>query len=317
MQKDKTILITGGTGFVGSHLLEYLQEIGCENIHLTTYNEPSAFFTERLSQNHLHTIDLTDLPATQKLLEVVAPDYIFHLASLSAVGSSFENAEHVLSNNIQLQHTVLQAVRTTCPEARVLSVGSADTYGVSLPGEVPIAEDHVLRPVSPYAVSKASQDLLAGYFAFSHKLNIVRVRPFNHIGERQVAQFAVPAFSKQIVAVERGEQSEIFVGNLSAVRDFTDVRDMVKAYSVLMEAGAAGEAYNVGSGSGVTMQSVLDMLCDLSSADISVVQDAERMRPLDIPEMIADNTKIRSLGWQPEISLKKSLERIITYWRNQ
>ncbi len=180
------------------------------------------------------------------------PTQIYHLASFAYVGKSFDKAEELLNNNILLQLNLLAAVKEFSPQSRLLVIGSAEEYGISLSDEeIPYDEDHKFRPINPYAVSKITQDMLAYVYYVSFGLDIVTVRPFNHIGERQSSDFAIPAFTNQVVAIERGEQEKLMVGNLTAIRDFTDVKDMMKAYIVAMNKGKKGEVYNIGSGTGV------------------------------------------------------------------
>lgn len=312
---SQPLLITGGTGFAGSHLVEALLERGYTNLHVTHFGSHQP---ELPSTVQIHQLNLSDRDATFALFSAVKPAVIYHLASFAAVSSSFDQAEAVLQNNIGLQLTVLEATRQFAPTARLLVVGSAEEYGmVKLADNETVDELFPLNPANPYAVSKTAQDLLAQSYFLSYGLDIVRARPFNHIGERQTPAFAVPAFAKQIVAIERGEQEALQVGNVSAVRDFTDVKDMVRAYIALAERGSAGEVYNLGSGQGHTMQAVLDQLCSLSTTAIKVVTDPSRIRPLDLPRLVANNAKARSLGWSPTIPLHQTLERILKYWREQ
>ena len=313
-EAEPTILVTGGTGFAGSHLLEALAARGYQNLHTTSFGSKLNLPTVQVQT---HTVDLTQADAVRKLLETIRPTHIYHLASFAVVGSSFDKAESILQNNISLQFNLLESIRTICPDARVLTIGSAEEYGNVLQGNPSaISETAPLNPINPYAVSKVSQDLLAGSYFLAHKLNIVRARPFNHIGERQSPDFAIPSFAKQIVAIERGHQHSLTVGNLQAVRDFTDVKDMVQAYMLLMEHGQIGEVYNIGSGRGYTISEVLEKLCSLASTHITVTSDAAKLRPLDVPVTVADNRKIAALGWQPTIPLEQTLLRILNYWRS-
>lgn len=316
---DQRILITGGTGFAGSHLVEYLLERGVspEKIWVTHLDSFPTFLAHLLPESQRVRLNLIDESAVQEAFKKISPTWIFHLAAIASVGDSFDQAREVLSNNQSVQLSVLNALRHSCPEARLLSVGSADSYGLSAADEIPITETHPFRPVNPYAVSKITQEMLSVAYTQSFSLDIVRVRPFNHIGERQSPAFAIPSFARQIVAVERGDQSEIKVGNISAIRDFTDVKDMVRAYVAVMEQGKTGEVYNIGSGIGVKVSEVLDQLTELAEARITVVQDQSRIRPLDIQSIIANNTKIATLGWKPEIPLSETLRRVLTYWRAQ
>lgn len=315
------ILITGGEGFVGSHLVEQLLANTKAELHLTTYSAKESYVRQLVSPDQIHQLDLTDQAATFELIRTLQPDQIYHLAALSAVGSSFGRVKVVLENNTQLQLNLLEAVRQFQPQARILVIGSAMEYDLTHSYEdfspKAITETYPLGPVSPYAISKSLQDFLGYSYAKSYQLDIIRVRPFNHIGERQNDEFVVPAFAKQLVAIERGEQQSLKVGNLEAIRDFTDVKDMVKAYQLLMEQGQTAEVYNIGSGQGQSIQQVLDLLIELSQAEVKIEQDQNRLRPSDVPIAIANPAKIKQLGWQPEIELKATLKRILDYWRSQ
>lgn len=315
--QDRTILITGGTGFVGSHLIEELFASGYKNIHTTVFRDPPDFLTKILPSSHFHEVNLTDKKATEELIKTLQPDEIYHLASFAAVGSSFGLIDEILSNNIQLQVSVLNAVKEFCSTARILIVSSADIYGLSLSeSEIPITEAHPLRPINPYAVSKATQELLAYSYSQAYKLDVVIARPFNHFGERQSPDFALPAFITQVVAIENGDQEKLMVGNLSAVRDFSDVKDIVKAYVLLMQKGQTGQVYNLGSGVGITMQEVVDKIISKANSKVNVETDPSRLRPSDIPIMIADISKVSALGWQPQFSFDQTLERAINWYRN-
>ena len=310
------ILITGGSGFAGSHLVEALIAKGYSDIHVTTFTGENAFLGELIGAENIHQLDLTNAQATAELFKQLQPTQIYHLAALAFVGKSFDEADTVLMNNITLQQNVLLAVRDNCKTARLMVVGSAEEYGVSISeDEIPVNESHPFRPINPYAVSKVTQDMLAYSYHISYGLDIVTVRPFNHIGERQSTDFAVPAFSRQIVAIEKGEQSQLNVGDLSTIRDFTDVKDMVLAYISVMEKGKAGESYNIGSGVGIKMSEIVEKLAAFATTEISVVTDESRLRPHDIPKMVANNDKIKELGWRPVIPLDETLERIINWYR--
>lgn len=315
--KKPRILITGGTGFAGSHLVEALLEAGYSDIHVTTYSGENGFLADKIGKENIHTVDLTNLEETKQLFKTIQPQKVYHLAALAFVGKSFDEADRVLQNNITLQQNVLLSVRDEAPDARILIVGSAEEYGVSVSQEeIPYAEDHPFRPINPYAVSKVTQDMLAYSYFISYKLDIVTVRPFNHIGERQSTDFAIPAFSDQIVAIENGEQEVLKVGDLSTIRDFTDVKDTVKAYIAVMENGKSGEAYNVGSGKGVLMSDMVKLLAQLSSVDIKIEIDESRLRPHDIPKMVANIDKIKELGWKPTIDIQETLQRVLNWYRN-
>lgn len=313
---QEIILITGGTGFAGSHLVELLAAQNAGQIHVTQYKSGELPDLPGFANVTAHAVDLTDATATTELIKKVQPTQIYHLASFAFVAKSFERGAELLNNNISLQINILEAVAKHVPTARILIIGSAEEYGMSeSPDEIPITEEHPLRPINPYAVSKVAQDLLGYAYAKSYKLQILRVRPFNHIGERQTEDFAVPAFAKQIVAIERGTQQVLKVGNLEGIRDFTDVKDMAAAYQLVMEKGEVGAVYNIGSGTGVKMQEVIDTLASKATKPITIEVDASRLRPLDIPVIIANNERMKRLGWQPAIPLEQSLQRVLEYWR--
>ncbi len=316
MSLDQPILITGGTGFAGTHLINALIEKGYTNIHSTHFGpQPIPEFSIKIE---FHALNLTDPSATEELLAELKPSAIYHLASFAAVGKSFERAASLLNNNITLQLNILNAAVKSCPEARMLIIGSAEEYGrTNLQEGESIDESFPLNPSEPYGVSKVAQDLLAQTFFYAFKLPVIRVRPFNHIGEGQTADFVVSSFASQIAAIEKGTQKTLKVGNLTAVRDFTDVKDMVKAYILLMEQGKPGEVYNAGSGNSYTIQYILDSLIKISGKDITVETDPSRMRPSDIPYFTANSNKLKALGWQTTIPIEQTLQRILDDWRKR
>jgi len=315
------VLITGGTGFAGSHLVEHLLDLESSEVHITTTGtKPKSTPPSLLPATQIHTLDLLDRAAVEELLKTLQPDHIYHLVAMAEVGSSFATAEKIIVSNTVTQLNLLEAIRQHSPQSRVLVVGSAQEYDVFSPefkaNPQPLAETAPLGPSNPYAVSKVTQDLLALSYYYSYHLDIVRVRPFNHIGERQSPQFAVAHFAQQIAQAELGILDTIKVGNLSAVRDFTDVKDVVKAYRLLMERGQAGEVYNLGSGQGYTMEEMLDSLLALAKVPIRVVTDPAAVRPVDMPYIIADTTKLNNLGWTPGIPMAETIARVLEYWRH-
>lgn len=313
MTENPTILITGGTGFAGSHLVDELQKQGHEKIHVTSFGNNTSYVHQVLPSQQIHPLDLTNPEPTKKLLEKIKPDQIYHLAATAAVGSSFNQVKKTIDNNFALQLSLLEAVRETCPETRILIIGSALEYQ---PQTRPLKETDPLGPVNPYGVSKVLQDTLGYSYARSYKLDIVRCRPFNHIGERQATGFVVPDFALQIAKIEQ-EQSQpiIKVGNLEAKRDFSDVKDVAKAYSTLMQKGQTSQVYNIGSGQAYSIKKLLEMMLELAKTKIEIKIDQSKFRPLDVPLVVADNSKIKELGWQPQIPIKQTLKRVLNYYR--
>ncbi|MFH2118629.1 MAG: GDP-mannose 4,6-dehydratase [Candidatus Paceibacterota bacterium] len=310
------ILITGGTGFAGSHLVEALLAGNQtpETIHVTTFSAKPSFVSGLLPATNIHTIDLTQAEAVAQLLIKLQPIQIYHLASFSSPSLSLENTTKAIETNVEIQMNMLEAMRAHTPTARLLSIGSASEYAGSIE---PLTETSVLGPHDPYGVSKVAQDMLAYSYAVRFELDIVRVRPFNHIGERQEKGFVVSDFAHQIVQIERKLQEGILVGNLEVTRDFSDVKDIVQAYILLMAEGQSREVYNIGSGQDVTIQELLEKLKALSTVDFSIKVEERKQRPGDIQRSVADIAKINKLGWQPTIPLENTLERILNWWRQQ
>lgn len=318
IQLHEPILITGGTGFAGSHLYEALVRNGYTNLHLTTQSNPSEKVEDFFALAQLHVLDLTEYSQTVECIKNVNPRWIFHLASTSVVENSFKDKQKIQFNNIQLQENLLEAIHLHASTARTLIISSAEVYGKSFnESELPINETHTFRPMNPYAVSKIYQDSLAYMYHLAFGLDIIRVRPFNHIGERQSPQFVVSSFAQQVVKIEKGLQDELSVGNTDSIRDFTDVKDMVEAYITVMQKGLAGEVYNIGSGKGLTVKEIITMLQELTETNVPIAVDSDRLRPSDIPVMIADIKKVTELGWQPSIPIQDTLKRILEDWREK
>ena len=304
------ILVTGASGFAGTHVIEALQAAGHTDIRGSSYGDP-GYLAKLLPEDRIEKINLTNKDAVFALLKKLQPDWIFHLASFAFVGESFTRGAELLQNNLILQQNMLDGMKAESPKARMLAIGSAEEYGYACRDYDTVSEDAPLKPVNPYAVSKVAQDMLAYAYYISLGLDIVRARPFNHIGERQTDAFAIPAFVTQVLEVKQGKRQTLEFGNLDTVRDLTDVKDMVRAYILLMEKGVAGEVYNIGSGTGVSMQKVVEMLMEFAGVKAEIARDPSRMRPLDIPRMVADASKIRVLGWEPKIPLEETLKRVL------
>lgn len=316
----KKALITGVTGFAGSFLAERLAQNTDYEISGTYLSDKGLANIEQLSGKiKLHRVDLQDEEATKNLIAIESPDFIFHLAALASAAESFKNPSEYISNNIEAQINVLEGVKNVNISPRILVVSSAEVYGDVRPTDLPINEGTPLRPVNPYAVSKVAQDFLGLQYFLSDKLPIIRVRPFNHIGPKQSPAFVVSSFAKKIAEIEKGLIEPVLkVGNLSAKRDFTDVHDTMEAYIQIMEKGEPGEVYNIGSGRSYEIKQILDMLLSFSEKEIKVEEDKALLRPIDVPELVCDNTKIKKItGWEPKIPIETTLRETLDYWRSQ
>lgn len=303
-------LITGINGFVGSHLAPFLEEKGFEvfgTVKPGSQSGPSLF-----------DADLLDYDALKGAIDKVSPDYIVHLAALTSPAESFKNPAETVSNNIIGQVNILEAVKELqLVKTRVLVVASAEVYGKVEKEDLPIDEEAPLRPTSPYAVSKVAQDLFGLQYFLSQNIQTIRVRPFNHIGPGQAPFFVVAAFAKQIAEIEKGIKPPVLtVGNLDSKRDFTDVRDIIRAYALLYEKGESGEVYNIGSGKSHKIGDILDILLSFSSQKIVIEKNPALIRPGDVMDSVCNNSKIKKLGWEPTIHIEKSLQDTLDYWRN-
>lgn len=311
-------LITGISGFVGSHLAEYLLAHTDWQVAGTVYGrlDNIAHLRPRLA---LYPAELSRLEVVRFIVEETQPDYLFHLAAQPIPSLSRHDPWFTLENNIRAQLNVLEAVAQLGVACRVLVVGSSEEYGAISPADLPLDEDTPLRPTSPYAVSKVAQDLLGLQYWLSQQVEAIRVRPFNHIGPRQRRGFVAPDFASQIAEIEAGlRPPQMAVGRLDVARDFSDVRDIVRGYYLALTDGRPGEVYNLGSGQAHSVRELLDILIPASSAVISVVQDPERTRLVDVPSVVADCTRIaKHTGWQPQIAFQQSLHDVLDYWREQ
>jgi GDP-4-dehydro-6-deoxy-D-mannose reductase len=310
------VLITGINGFVGVYLADYLLAQGRYELWGLTRAPgrlPPALHG-RIAELHA---DLCDRAAVQRALDAARPALIFHLAGQAFVPASFDDPAATLQTNLIGALHIFQGMLALQLSARVLVVGTYEEYGRIDAKDLPISEACPLRPVNPYGVSKAAQSLLALQYHLSHGLDTVRVRPFAHIGPGQSARFVTAAFARQIARIEQGLQpATVQVGNLSAHRDFTDVRDIVRAYALLAEHGEAGAVYNLGSGQAVMVRDLLDSLIALSSAEVEVRPNPELMRPIDMPLVVCDARRLRErTGWTPSIPLQQTLQDILDHWR--
>ena len=313
------VLVTGVAGFVGGHLVEFLdaEHRAVEVFGLTRpHGSAPLALPGRVS---LVEADLEDASSVQAAVDLVRPDRIVHLAAQSSVHRSWADPAGTLRTNVQGLLHLLEAIRKGALAPRVLVVGSSEEYGLVHPGDIPVREDAPLRPNSPYAVSKVAQGYLALQYALSHHMGIVRTRTFHHTGPRRGEAFAESSFARQLAEIEAGRRPPVIqVGNLESVRDFSDVRDVVRAYWALLDRGDAGEVYNVCSGTGVRVRDVLQTLVEASGLDVEVRVDTERLRPSDVPALVGDPARLRAAAaWQPRHSLADSLRDLLRYWRER
>jgi GDP-4-dehydro-6-deoxy-D-mannose reductase len=340
------VLITGITGFAGSHLAEHIL---AEHPHVSVYGtyrwRSRMENLEELARRRVLDIiegryssggslrdegkrrgrvtllhsDLTDAGSVEKLIAAVQPHRIFHLAAQSFVQSSFDEPAATLQTNILAQLNVLEAVRRHDDQVRIHVAGSSEEYGLVRPDEVPMKETNPLRPLSPYAVSKVAQDKLAWQYFKSYGLHIVITRGFNHTGPRRGLIFVTSTFARQIAEIEAGLREPVLqVGDLTTKRDWTDVRDMVRAYWLALDQAEPGESYNVGSGRTWSIREMLDLLLSFSGAEIRLQEDPARLRPSDVPILWADVSKFRAAtGWEPRIPFEQTLRDLLDYWRER
>ncbi len=292
-------LITGGRGFVGTWLADHLQEVGDEVIVID------------------HEVDVTDPVAILSAVSDAAPDAIYHLAALTHVGRSWDEPLGVLEVNVIGTAAVLAAARQCGTDPRVLVTSSAEVYGaVTDPSQLPLDENSPTAPLTPYAASKMAAEAVVAQTFRGYGQHVIIVRPFNHIGPGQSPNFAVPALAKRIVEADRRGAPTIPVGNLSARRDFTDVRDVVRAYRLLIESGVPGEVYNVCSGRDVGIGDIADTLLSLAGTTLAFETDPGLVRPVEVPVLRGDPGRlVEATGWKPEVTLDQTLSDVLAYWR--
>lgn len=315
------VLITGITGFVGSHLADYIlsSHPSVEVYGLKRWRSRMDNVIHLQDKVSLLEGDLKDIVSLKRCLAETKPDRIFHLAAQSYVPASWIAPNETFAINALGQINLFEALICLKHSPKIQITGSSEEYGLVHPDETPVKETNPLRPLSPYAVSKVAQDLLAFQYFKSYGLRTVRTRGFNQTGPRRGEVFICSDFAKQIAEIEKGKREPvIFVGNLKTQRDFTDVRDTVQAYWLSLEKGEEGEVYNIGTGKAYSMKEILDTLLQLSNINVKVEVDSKRLRPSDVPILLADSTKFKTLtGWKPKIPLKQSLQDLLDYWRER
>lgn len=314
---SRKVFITGASGFVGRHLIHLLDSSGFQ-ICGTSFPEKPETFPFCRGKEVAH-VDLRRRDDVDEAVKKAQPDWVVHLAAVSNVRSSWESRQETMETNLMGTFHLLEAVRSHAPEARTLFVSSSDVYGVLSPTEKPLTEEDPPHVVSPYAFTKVSGETLSRFYAEVEEMDVVVARSFPHTGPGQSPAFVCSDWASQVARIEQGAgEAVIRVGNTKVKRDFTDVRDVVKAYKQLMEKGKKGEIYNVCSGRGVSLEEILENLRSLSLEEIKVEVDPKKLRKADIPYLVGDNSKIKEeIGWGPSVPLSQTLGDLLQYWREE
>ncbi len=313
-------LITGITGFAGSHLAEYIlaEQPGVE-VFGTFRWRSRMDNVEHLGDGRINLVeaDLRDYTSVHRALEITRPDYIFHLAAQSFVPASWNAPSDTIITNVTGQTNLFEAIRSLKLDPVVQIACSSEEYGLVHPDETPIKETNPLRPLSPYAVSKVSQDYLGYQYFQSYGLKAIRTRGFNHTGPRRGQVFVTSNFCSQVAAIELGLQEPVIhVGNMEAIRDFTDVRDMVRAYWLAVTKAKPGEVYNIATGHGIHIREMLELVLSFSRVKVETQVDPARLRPSDVEILIGDSSKFRAdTGWEPRIPFEQTVRDLLDYWR--
>ena len=309
------VFLTGVAGFAGSHLAEALTADGGFAVGgLLAPGESPRHLSAVAERVRLFSADLLDQDALARSLREFAPEAVVHLAAVAFVLSDPEKLRRV---NVDGSRALLGAMRAACPGAKGIFISSSEVYDVQRPGEPSIGEDHRIAPSNPYAKSKLAMEEIVAEFRSRDGMDLAVLRPFNHIGPRQSSDFVISSFTRQIARIEAGKQEPVLrVGNLTPRRDFTDVRDVARAYLLAVRRARSGDVFNVATGRSHAIQEAIDILLALSSAKIDVLQDPERMRPSEKPDVIGSAQRFRNLtGWTPIVPFDRSLRDALDYWR--
>lgn len=308
----RTALVTGALGFAGRHLLTELERQTDWNLIGLARGHGSPVGRARLL-----ACDLRDADLVARVVDRYRPDIVVHLAAQSYVPKSIAAPGETIANNVSAQVNLLESCRTIGLDPTILIVGSSEEYGMIEPGDLPLGEDQPFRPVNPYAVSKIAQDMLGLQYTLAYGMRIIRARPFNHFGPGQSDRFVLSTFARQVAEAEVGRiEPAVLTGNLDARRDFLDVRDVVRAYRLLIDDGDSGVVYNIASGVSHRIGDLLAKLIGFATVPIDVRLDPARTRPSDVPEIVGDSTRLRdATGWEPYFSMEQSLLDMLNYWR--
>jgi len=314
-------LITGITGFTGSHLAELLIKDDNNRIYGTIRGRcKQTMFIDRIKDSlTLLECDLTDFNSIEETIKDAEPDVIYHLAAQTFVPTSWRAPQETMNSNVIGTLNLLEAVRKSAFDPKILIAGSSEEYGKVGIKEVPIKETNPLKPLSPYGVSKVAQDLLGYQYHHSYGLKVIRTRAFNLMGPRSGEKIVTANLAKQVALMEKGLiPPTLKMGTPYAIRDFNDIRDIVRAYKLAIEKCDIGEVYNICTGKGYAIANIVEVLMELSQIKFNVIEDKTRSRPSDVPILIGDSTKFReATGWNPEIDFDTSMKDILQYWREQ
>ncbi|MGQ9618067.1 MAG: GDP-mannose 4,6-dehydratase [Candidatus Aminicenantia bacterium] len=309
LEMSAKVFITGLTGFAGNHLSQFLEKEGYE-VYGTSWHQ-------KIEGRRIFYLDLRNVRKLKGVLKSIEPKWIFHLAALSHVGESWEKTRQTFQVNFFSTLNVFECASLLPSSPRILFVSSAEVYGNVDKGNLPLKEEHPPNPINPYALSKFFGELLARFYNFSG-LEIIIARPFNYTGPAQSPKFVCSDFAHQIAMIEKGKaEQKIKTGNLSMRRDFTDVRDVMRAFYILMKKGEKGGVYNICSGKSYSIEEILNTLLSFSKVKIKIVTEEKRMRKLENPEVYGDFSKIADLGWKPEIPIHKTLKDLLNWWREK
>ena len=317
--RNFNILVTGGAGFAGSHLLELLLEEGYKPFASVNSTESIDNISHLKKRVEIIRCDIRNRKQVEKMISKVAPTLVFHLAAISSVGDSFTNDRLTYEVNFTGTLNLLESLKGSTRLQKFISIGSPDCYGIFSPRAKLLKENQPLNPISPYGISKVAAENIVRLDFRRRGFPAVFVRPFNHTGPRQSDRFVIPSFCKQIAEIEKGLRKPVLmVGDLSARRDLSDVRDITKGYLLAARKGEPGEIYHLSSGRAVAISTTLKTLLGLTERKIKVKVDPERLRPVDIPCLKGDNSKaIRKLGYRPQYSLRETLSDTLNYWREK
>ena len=315
----KTYLITGFSGFVSWHFLEYLEIIQVKTkVVGIDVNVPNFDYSKfKYVKCEFKTVNLLDKKEVHSVLEKYKPNYILHLASYSSVAFSWENPYTSFTNNTNIFLNILEEVRLLNLDSKILSIGSSEEYGDVNIYDIPLKETSSLNPISPYAVARVSQEMLSKIYADGYGLNIIMTRSFNHIGIGQKENFVIPSFAKQLINIKNNKSDSILkVGDISIVRDFIDVRDVVNAYHKLFEYGKVGSVYNICSGKGNSLNQIILMMTKIIDIKVSIIVDEKIVRPNDNKIIIGCNEKLKTdTKWENKISIEQSLTDILNFYQ--